>query len=59
MTEKHCVKENNGVNYAQAKKLLAANGQGQVLRFWETLDGKERRSLLSQIDAIDFRELAR
>lgn len=59
MTEKHCVKETNGVNYAQAKKLLAANGQGQVLRFWETLDGKERRSLLSQIDAIDFRELAR
>ena len=47
------------MNYAQAKKLLAANGQEQVLRFWDALGSGERKSLLSQIASIDFKELAR
>ena len=47
------------MNYQQAKKELEANGQGQLLRFWERLDAKVRKALLAQIAAIDFKELAR
>lgn len=47
------------MNYAQAKKLLAENGQEHVLRFWNDLGVKERKSLLAQIASIDFGELSR
>lgn len=47
------------MNYAQAKRLLADNGQQHVLRFWGDLGAKERKSLLAQIASIDFNELSR
>ena len=47
------------MNYQQAKKKLEANGQDRLLRFWGQLDAKARKALLSQIAAIDFKELAR
>ena len=47
------------MNYIQAKKILAANGQEQVLAFWDRLCAKERKALLAQIATIDFKELAR
>ena len=47
------------MNYGEAKKTLAANGQEQILRFWGVLGAKERKALLAQIATIDFKELAR
>ena len=47
------------MNYIQAKKILAQNGQEHLLAFWERLGAAERKSLLAQIAAIDFKELAR
>ena len=47
------------MNYKQAKQVLEANGQGQVLSFWTKLNAAERKALLAQIAAIDFKELAR
>ena len=47
------------MNYIEAKRTLERNGQGQLLRFWDELDTKERKALLAQIGAIDFKELAR
>ena len=42
-----------------AKDLLAAHGQQHVLRFWDTLDGAARASLLAQIGTLDFAAIAR
>ena len=47
------------MTYLEAQKMLDANGQGQVLAFWNKLDAKARKALLAQIAGIDFRELAR
>ncbi len=47
------------MNYAEAKKTLEANGQGQLLRFWNVLGAKERKSLLAQIASLDLAEIAR
>ena len=47
------------MNYIEAKKTLEANGQGQLLRFWNVLGAKERKSLLAQVALLDFAEIAR
>ena len=47
------------MNYIQTRKLLEANGQGHLLRFWDRLDANGRKSLLRQIGTIDFAELDR
>ena len=47
------------MNYMQAKKLLEANGQEHILRFWDRLGAAERKALLAQVSGIDFKELAR
>ena len=47
------------MNYGEAKKTLAANGQEQILRFWSSLGTAARKALLAQIATIDFKELAR
>ncbi|MCQ2389086.1 MAG: UTP--glucose-1-phosphate uridylyltransferase, partial [Kiritimatiellae bacterium] len=47
------------MTYEAAKKILEKNGQGHVLRFWGKLGKASRASLLKQIAAIDFAELAR
>ena len=47
------------MNYGEAKKTLAANGQEQILRFWSGLGTAARKALLAQIATIDFKELAR
>ncbi len=47
------------MTFAQARTLLAENGQEHVLRFWKTLDAGERKALLAQIGDIDFKAVAR
>ena len=47
------------MNYGEAKKVLAANGQDHILRFWSGLGTAARKALLAQIATIDFKELAR
>ena len=47
------------MNYGEAKKTLAANGQDHILRFWSSLGTAARKALLAQIATIDFKELAR
>jgi len=47
------------MTYEQAKKLLAKNGQEQVLQFWNQLSKTEQEALLAQIETIDFKELKR
>ena len=47
------------MNYGEAKKVLAANGQDHILRFWSGLGTAARKALLAQIATIDFEELAR
>ena len=42
------------MNYTQAKQLLAANGQQQLLEYYEELNEEQRASLLSDIGKIDF-----
>jgi len=46
------------ISYETAQHLLSVHGQGHLLRFWERLDEAQRRSLLSQIEALDFETLA-
>ena len=43
----------------EAKKVLAENGQEQVLRFWKQLKSPQRKALLSQIAMLDFAMLTR
>ena len=47
------------MNYGEAKKVLTANGQDHILRFWSSLGTAARKALLAQIATIDFKELAR
>ena len=47
------------MNDRQVKQVLEANGQGHVLTFWAKLNAAERKALLAQVAAIDFKELAR
>lgn len=47
------------ISYGEALQLLEANGQGQVLRFWERLSENERQDLLGQVAALDFDALSR
>ncbi len=47
------------MNEQEARKLLAANGQEQVLAHWQRLKPAERKSLLEQIAAIDFKAVKR
>ena len=35
------------------------NGQAHVLGFWESLDDKQRKALLAQVEGLDFANLAR
>lgn len=42
------------MNYTQAKQLLAANGQQQLLEYYEELNEEQRASLLSDIGKTDF-----
>ena len=47
------------MNYDQALKLLAKNGQEHVLAFWKKLSADEKKSLLAQIETLDFKAIAR
>lgn len=44
---------------AEAKNVLEANGQGHVLKFWDTLNGVEQEALLAQIATLDFAAIKR
>jgi UDP-N-acetylglucosamine/UDP-N-acetylgalactosamine diphosphorylase len=46
------------MNLAEAKKKLAECGQQHVLEYWTKLSAAERKSLLSQIERFDARDLA-
>ena len=43
----------------KAKKVLERNGQGHLLDHWKRLKAAERKALLAQIAAIDFKAVAR
>lgn len=47
------------LSYEQAVMLLKENGQSHVLSFWDRLAEAERRSLLSQVQQLDFQSIAR
>ncbi len=47
------------MDYTEAKTVLEANGQGHVLRFWDTLDAETQTALLDQIATLDFKAIAR
>ncbi len=47
------------MTYDEAKKILEAEGQGHVLRFWETLDEAAKAALLAQIETLDFAAIKR
>lgn len=47
------------MNYKEGKRILEANGQGHVLRFWDRLDKSAREALLAQIASINFDEVSR
>lgn len=44
---------------AEAKTVLEANGQGHVLKFWDTLGAPEQEALLAQIATLDFAAIKR
>jgi UDP-N-acetylglucosamine/UDP-N-acetylgalactosamine diphosphorylase len=47
------------MTFQAAKETLEAYGQSHLLGFWGDLNAKQRKSLLAQIDSIDFAELNR
>ncbi len=47
------------MTYAQAQELLAKNGQEQVLSHWKKLSATGRKTLLAQIETIDFKSVKR
>lgn len=47
------------MTYDEAKALLTANGQAQVLKFWDTLGADEQKALLEQIATLDFAAIGR
>jgi len=46
------------MTYDEAESLLKTHGQAHVLRFWDELGSNRRRSLLEQINGIDFDAVA-
>ena len=42
------------MNFEEAKKLLTVNGQDQLLKYYDDIDEKERKSLLYDISRINF-----
>jgi len=47
------------ISYAEARALLEAHGQSQVLRFWPTLPAAQQQELLAQIASLDFESVSR
>ena len=47
------------MTFEQAKEVLERHGQGQVLKFWESLDSGGRERLLEQIAGLDFASITR
>ncbi|MEI6563136.1 MAG: UDPGP type 1 family protein [bacterium] len=47
------------MTYQEAKRDLEQHGQGHVLKYWDRLDEKQKVGLLSQIEALDFKTIAR
>ena len=47
------------MTFEQAKEILERHGQGQVLKFWESLDAGGRARLLEQIAGLDFASITR
>ncbi len=47
------------MTFTEAKTLLEANGQGHVLRFWDSLDAAAQAALLAQIATLDFAAIGR
>lgn len=47
------------MNYQEAKRVLDQYGQGHVLEFWDCLNAARQAALLSQIEALDFKAIAR
>lgn len=45
------------MNYQQAKTILEQQGQGHVLKFWDTLNVSQQASLLAQIESLDFKTI--
>ncbi|MEI8138913.1 MAG: UDPGP type 1 family protein [bacterium] len=45
--------------YQEAGQVLDQYGQGHVLKFWERLNEAQQKSLLSQIEALDFKTIVR
>ena len=42
------------ITYDEAKNLLSGCGQEHILRYYDELSDEERKSLLAQIEGIDF-----
>ncbi|MGV3483213.1 MAG: UTP--glucose-1-phosphate uridylyltransferase [Planctomycetaceae bacterium] len=49
----------DSIDIAALRKRLEAVGQSHVVRFWDELNDAQRGQLLTQIDSIDFDQLAR
>jgi UDP-N-acetylglucosamine/UDP-N-acetylgalactosamine diphosphorylase len=47
------------MTYQDAKRVLEQYGQEHVLKFWECLTATQQASLLGQIEALDFKTIAR
>ncbi len=47
------------MTHSEAKTLLEANGQGHVLKFWETLTPAQQAELHAQIETLDFAAIER
>lgn len=47
------------MNYQEAKRVLDQHGQGHVLKFWDRLDARQQAGLLSQIESLDFKTIAK
>jgi len=47
------------MTYQEAKRVLDQYGQGHVLNFWDRLNAAQQLSLLSQIETLDFKTIAR
>jgi UDP-N-acetylglucosamine/UDP-N-acetylgalactosamine diphosphorylase len=51
--------EEKAMTFEQAKQVLEKNGQGHVLRFWNSLDAGGRAQLLDQVAGLDFASIVR
>ena len=47
------------MKFDEAKRLLAKQGQEHLLGHWAKLTAAERKALLSQIEGMDFKAVAR